>query len=98
MRVAVPHSLGKDEARRRLKARAHEIAGLLPGGMADVTVTWPHEDRMELAISALGKSVGGFIEVEESVLAFTIDLPPALAFAEPMVRGAVEEKGRKLLG
>ena len=50
MRVPIPHQLGKEEAKRRLKARSHEAGGLIPGG-ADVAVDWPSEDRMTMAVS-----------------------------------------------
>ena len=97
MQVAIPHSLGKDEARRRLKSRAHEIANFIPGGMADVQVAWLGEDRMSMAVAAMGQRVDGTIDVEERQVLFTVNLPPSLGFVEPMIRSAIEAKGRKLL-
>lgn len=97
MRIALPHSLGREEARRRLHARSGEIAGMFPGGMADVTVSWPHQDRMALDVTAMGKNVAGAVEIGEHEVAFVIELPAALSFVEPMVRGALEKQGRKLL-
>jgi len=96
MRVPIPHQLGKEEARRRLKARSHEAAGLIPGG-ADVTVDWPAEDRMTMAINAMGQSINTVIDVEEDAVVFQLDLPPALSFVGPMIRGVIAEKGQKLL-
>ena len=97
MRVPIPHSLGREEARRRLMARSGEIAGLVPGGMAEVTATWPSDDRMDLCVKALGKSVDGYVEISDSAVTVVIDLPPALALFAPMVRGAVESNAQKLL-
>ena len=97
MRVPIPHSLDKDEVRRRLRARTGEIADFIPGGMADVTTDWPDDDTMVLNVSAMGKSIDGTVEIEDGQVVFTIDFPPALAFVEGMVRGQVEAKGRKLL-
>ena len=97
MRVPIPHSLGRDEARRRLMARSGEIAGLVPGGMAEVTATWPSDDRMDLCVKALGKSVDGYVEISDSAVTVVIDLPLALALFAPMVRGAVESNAQKLL-
>ena len=97
MRIPISHSLGREEARQRLQSRSGEIAGLFPGGMADVTVSWPHEDRMDLGVTAMGKTVVGSVEIADETVTFVIDLPPALSFVEPMIRGAVESKGRKLL-
>ena len=97
MRVPIPHSLGRDEARRRLQSRSGDIAKLVPGGMAEVTATWPSDDRMDLCVKALGKSVDGYIEVGDSAVTVVIDLPASLALFAPMVRGAVESNAQKLL-
>ena len=97
MRVPIPHSLGKDEARRRLKARSGDLAGMMPGGMADVTVTWPDQDRMNLAVTAMGSSVNAAVEIGENAVTVIVDLPMALKFFEPLIRSAVEKNGQKLL-
>ena len=97
MRVAIPHSLEREEVRRRLRSRSGEIANFIPGGMAEVTVAWPSEDRMSLGVGAMGQTIDGAIDIEEGQVIFTIALPPALSFVEPMIHGAIEKNGRKLL-
>ena len=97
MRIPIPHQLGREEARRRLHSRSGEIAGLMPGGMADVTVTWPSEDRMNLAISAMGKLVNGSVEVGDSAVIVDFELPMAFKLFEPVVRKAIAANGQKLL-
>lgn len=97
MRVAIPHHLPRAEVRRRLSGGVGEIAGMIPGGVADVTASWPSDDRMDLAIAALGGSIASRVEIEDAQVILTLDLPPALSFVEPMVKGAIESKGRKLL-
>lgn len=97
MRVAVPHSLPKAEVRRRLDEKQDSIASFIPGGMADVETSWASEDRMIMTIRAMGQALTGNVDVEDQAVVFTIDLPPALSFVEPMIQGALEEKGRKLL-
>ena len=88
MEVAIPHALGRDEARRRLRENSHKMADSFPGGMAQVTTRWSSEDRMEMAINALGKSLAGHIDVGEAQVVLSVDLPPALSFIEPIVSGA----------
>ena len=97
MRVPVPHSLSKDEVRQRLKSRSHEIADGFPGGMAEVTTQWPDEDRMTMAISAMGQHLTGSIEIGEGQVVIQLDLPAALSFIEPIVEKAVKSQGQKLL-
>lgn len=97
MRVAIPHDLDRDEVRRRLKASGHEIGDLIPGGMAEVTTSWPSEDRMKLSVAAMGQTLDGRVDIEDGQLVFEIALPPALSFIEPMVAGAIRKGGQKLL-
>ncbi|MEQ1498165.1 MAG: polyhydroxyalkanoic acid system family protein [Novosphingobium sp.] len=97
MRIPIAHQLGREEARRRLHDRSGEMAGLFPGGMAQVAIDWPGIDRMAITVTAMGKTVNGHVEVEDAAIVFEIALPAGLAFIEPMVRGTIEEKAQKLL-
>ena len=97
MRVVIPHSLGREEVRRRLHSRSGEIGNFIPGGVAEVTVGWPSEDRMALGVGAMGQSIDGAIDIEDGQVVFTINLQPALSFVEPMIQGPIEKNARKLL-
>lgn len=97
MRVPIPHRLPKAEVRHRLASRSHEIANFVPGGMAEVSTDWPDEDTMNLAVRAMGQGIKGRVLVEERLVVFEVDLPPALAFVEPMIAGAIRQQGSKLL-
>ena len=70
---------------------------LYEGGKANVAINWPLEDRMAMQVSAMGQTVNAHVDVTDDALVFEIDLPAALSFFEPLVRGAVEEKTQKLL-
>lgn len=96
MRIAIPHSIGKEEARRRVSERSGEIANFIPG-FASVNTAWQSEDRMILTVGAMGQELTGTIEVSDKDVAFTVELPAALSFVEPMIRSQIEAKGRKLL-
>jgi len=97
MQVPIPHQLGREEARRRLRENSHKMADSFPGGMAKVETSWPSEDRMALAIQAMGQAVVGHIDVEERQVVLTVDLPPALGFIEPIIAGAIKQSGQKML-
>ena len=97
MRVPIPHALPKEEVRHRLSSRSHEIRNFIPGGMAQVTTDWPNEDTMTLAVRAMGQGINGRVLIEDTQVVFEVDLPPALAFVEPMIAGAIRQKGTKLL-
>lgn len=97
MEVEIPHSLGRDEVRRRLRENSHRIADNIPGGMADVQTSWPSEDRMTMAINAMGQMLTGHVDVEDSKVIFNMVLPAALGFLQPMVDAAIRDQGQKLL-
>jgi len=97
MRVAIPHSLPKAEVRRRMEAKQGDIAGMVPGGMAQIETQWVSEDRMAMVIKAMGQVLNGHVDIEETQAVFDVELPPALSFVEPMIAGTLEQKGRKLL-
>jgi hypothetical protein len=97
MRVPIAHDLPKEEVRRRLRERSHEIADFIPGGMAEVQTGWPDEDHMSLGVRAMGQGIDGQVVIEETQVVFEINLPPALSFVEPIVSGAIRDQGQKLL-
>lgn len=97
MRIPIPHSLPREEVRQRLSSRTHEIRNFIPGGMADVSTHWPDDDTMALRVRALGQGIDGRVLIEEHQVVFEIDLPPALAFVEPAIAGAIRTQGTKLL-
>ena len=65
--------------------------------MADVTTSWSSEDRMDLAVRAMGQGVDGCVIIEEDQVVFEVNLPPALSFVEPMVASAIRKQGQKLI-
>ncbi len=97
MEVAIPHALGREEARRRLRENSHRMGEGIPGGMAQVRTSWPSEDRMEMAIDAMGQSLAGYIDVADSQVVLTLELPPALGFLTPIIEGSIRQQGQKLL-
>ena len=97
MRVALPHNLGREEVRRRLSSRSHEIGDMIPGGMAQVTSSWPTDDLMELTVCALGQTITGDIEIYEAQVVIAFDLPQTLSFLRPMIEGAVRSNAARLL-
>jgi hypothetical protein len=96
MRVAIPHQLDQDEVRRRLKANTESVGDHIPGGAA-VRTTWPSEDRMDMAIGAMGQNLVAHVDLEPGQLVLNVDLPPALSFVEPMIAGAIRSQGDRLL-
>lgn len=97
MQITLPHELGREEVRRRLRERSHEIADHLPGDMAKVETQWPSEDVMNLEVSAMGQEVRGTIVISDREVAIDFTLPLSLSFFKPLIESSLKSKGQKLL-
>lgn len=97
MRVSIPHNLPREEVRRRIREKSGELAGIVPGGLATVETGWRGDDVMDMAVTAMGQTVHGAVEVGDSDIAISFDLPPQLGMLAGMIEAKVREKGQKLL-
>ena len=97
MRIALPHKLGREEVRRRMHAHAHEIGSYFPPGMATIETDWPHEDRMDLFITAAWQQIDGGIDISDDMVVIDLDLPAILGFLSGTLERAVRKHGGKLL-
>jgi putative polyhydroxyalkanoate system protein len=93
--VDLPHSLGKDEARRRIANNIHKLEQHIPGG-AQVQSGWTG-DQLNLDVAAMGQSVTATIDVDESKVHLRVLLPPMLGMFAGMIQAALQKKGSVLL-
>lgn len=94
--VDLPHSLGKDEARRRIANNVHKLQDHIPGGSTHVESMWDG-DALNLNIHAMGQAVQAEITVADKLVHCRVALPGILAmFARP-IEAALNAKGRDLL-
>jgi putative polyhydroxyalkanoate system protein len=93
--VDLPHSLGKDEARRRIANNIHKLQEHIPGG-AQVQSGWTG-DQLNLDVAALGQSIAATIDVMESKVHLKVLLPPMLGMFSGMIQAALQKKGDVLL-
>jgi putative polyhydroxyalkanoate system protein len=93
--VDLPHSLGKDEARRRIANNVHKLTEHIPGG-AQVQSGWAG-DQLNLDVQAMGQSVNATIEVQDKKVRVRVLLPPMLGMFSGMIQAALQKKGDVLL-
>jgi putative polyhydroxyalkanoate system protein len=93
--VDLPHSLGKDEARRRIANNIHKLEQHIPGG-AQVKSGWAG-DQLNLDIAAMGQSVTATIDVMETRVHLKVLLPGVLGMFSGLIQGALQSKGHVLL-
>lgn len=96
MRVAIPHTLGREEARRRLREKA-EKAMEKAESMATITTTFVDDDHMTMSVGAMGYTVDCAVELTDSELVVNVDIPATAGFAKRMIEGMIREKTGKLL-
>ena len=95
--IDIPHSLGREEAKRRIRARIGELPAHIPGGVAEVKSAWPGEDHMAVDVTALGQSVSALLDIGEAAIRVSLTLPPMLSFFSGTIAETVARKGGKLL-
>ena len=93
--VDLPHSLGRDEARRRIANNIHKLQEHIPGG-AQVESGWAG-DQLNLSVHALGDSVQATIDVEEAKVRVRVLLPGLLGMFAGPVQAMLQKKGDLLL-
>lgn len=95
--VDIPHSLGRDVARQRLRDNIGDMGRHIPGGVADLQTHWPTPDRMVLEIAAMGQRITATLDIEETLVRATFTLPGLLGMMGGLIAAAVRREGGKLL-
>ncbi|HYI41733.1 MAG TPA: polyhydroxyalkanoic acid system family protein [Allosphingosinicella sp.] len=93
--VDLPHKLGAQEARRRIERNVGKLTDHIPGG-AQVSSRWTG-DRLDLDVGAMGQQVATQIEIQETLVRLTVNLPPSLAFFRGMIEPLIRSQGAVLL-
>ncbi len=95
IQVDLPHSLGAQEARRRIDGGIGRLKDFLPGA-AEVRSAWTG-DRLGLQINTMGQEANAQVEVHDAFVRVELLLPPALAFFGRAIEKALRRKGTDLL-
>lgn len=93
--VNLPHKLGAEEAKRRMRNGIGKLPDHIPGG-GQVVSRW-EGDRMHLNVTAMGQEVSGHIDVEEQKVRLELMLPPFLALFAGKIEGLLRDRGAGLL-
>ncbi len=93
--VTISHSLGRDEALKRLKPALASASKTVPIISVDEE-RWT-DNRVDFKVRAVGQSVSGNIIVEERTLRCEVMLPWLLHKFATAVQNMLTNKGRALL-
>lgn len=95
--VEIPHALGRDTARQRLRDNIGDIGRHIPGGIAALDTRWQSADRLEIELAALGQRVSATVEVEDRLVRVAFELPGMLSFMAGAITAAVRREAGQLL-
>jgi hypothetical protein len=93
--VTIPHSLGKDEAMRRLKSGLGSASSSVPILRIDEE-TWA-DNRLTFRLTALGQTAEGTADVEDDSVRIEVVLPWFLQKVAEMVQTTIASRTQILL-
>jgi hypothetical protein len=93
--VSIPHSLGREEAMRRLKAGLSKAATSVPVLSVDEE-RW-EDNRMIFRVRALGQAAAGHVDVADDHVKVEVVLPWLLQRFAEVAQAAIRSRGNLLL-
>jgi Putative polyhydroxyalkanoic acid system protein (PHA_gran_rgn) len=93
--ISIPHRLGREEARRRLRHGLTRAAASLPVLKVDEE-KWDG-DRMVFRVRALGQAAAGHVDVEDDHVRVEVTLPWLLQRFAEVAQATIKNRGKLLL-
>lgn len=93
--VSIPHSLGREEAVRRLKTGLTRAASTVPVLKVDEE-RW-EDNRMIFRVRALGQAAAGHVDVDDTHVTVEVVLPWLLQRFAEVAQAAIRSRGNLLL-
>jgi hypothetical protein len=91
--LATTHSLGRDEAARRLKEKFSAVRTQYGSSVNDLQESWL-DHTFSFGFKTLGMGINGTVHVEDENVTLNAELP----FAAMFFKGAIEQRIREELG
>lgn len=93
--VSIPHSLGREEAMRRLKVGLSRAATGMPVLSVDEE-RW-EDNRMIFRVRAMGQAASGHVDVADDHVQVEVALPWLLQRFAEVAQAAIQNRGKLLL-
>lgn len=93
--VSIPHSLGREEAMRRLKTGLSRAATSVPVLVVDEE-RW-EDSRMIFRVRAMGQAAAGHVDVADDHVRVEVVLPWLLQRFAEVAQAAIRSRGNLLL-
>jgi hypothetical protein len=96
--VTLTHSLGLEEARRRVREGFGQLSSSLSGGMMfKFSEDWSGEDQLRFEAKGLGQTITGVIDIFPQHVRIQAVLPGVLASIAEIITGKLQKEGALLL-
>ncbi len=98
LEVRVPHSVGRDEARRRLDAAIVRARDEYADKVGEIEASWEREDLLRLQLSVLGMPIGSEVDVRDEELVVRVEVPGMAGLFAGRIKEGIQERLGGLLG
>ncbi|MBC2669950.1 polyhydroxyalkanoic acid system family protein [Novosphingobium piscinae] len=96
MQITIPHSLGRDEARRRIEQGLPKLAAHIPGG-GSLESEWTGPDTLQLTIGAMGQTIPVTLAIEDAAVTGELTIPAFLKMMSGQIAEFVKVSAGKML-
>ena len=96
--VRVPHSLERDEVRRRLDDALVRAREQYAAAVGDIEASWEGEDRLRVLLTVSGMKFDGTVEILVEELVVALQVPGMAALFAGRIREGIEERLGGLIG
>ena len=96
--VRVPHSLGRDEVKRRLAAAVGRARDEFGEKIGDLDASWEGDERLRLLLSVMGMQIDSEVEIQASELLVRVQIPGMAGLFAGRIKQGIEDRLGGLLG
>lgn len=96
IKIAAPHSLGREEALRRVKEKAGQLRTAYQTDVPDAEETW-EDNQGKFRFTLFGLQIGGTVTVDDQQVVVDTEVPMMAMMFKGQVEGRVREELSQLL-
>lgn len=98
LEVRVPHTLEREEVRRRIDAALVRAREDYADKVGDIEASWDGADRLRLLLTVMGMRIAGDIEILVGELVVKLEIPGMAALFAGQIRDGIQQRLGGLLG
>lgn len=95
MEIDIPHSLGKDEAKRRIEQGLPKLEQHIPGG-GSLSAQWPSDYALDMVITAMAQTIPVTLAIEDDRLRGDVSVPMFLKMMSGQIAEFVKTSAAKM--